>query len=233
MTAALASILLFLRHPAPGRVKSRLAAVLGDDAALELYRCFVLDILDAIELTGRHHRICVHPPDAIPAVSAWLGAHRSYLPQTGADLGERMEQAFRAEFTEGRERAILIGSDIPDLPALVLHEALDALDRHDAVIGPARDGGYYLIGFRREEFVPSIFRNIAWSRQDVFERTMAVFRRTRSPVHVLRQWQDVDTLEDLRDLRARSEGTLFSGSRTMACLADRKEMIIPEEEPHA
>lgn len=223
-------ILLFVKQPAAGQVKSRIGAVLGKDRALELYRNFVLDSLETVERTGIPFRVCIHPPDALPAASSWLGERRTYLPQTGTDLGMRMEQAFRAIFAEGVERAVLIGSDLPDLPVERLHEALRALETNDAVIGPARDGGYYLIGFRRDGLLPDIFRGITWGGPGVFERTMEVFRQAGTTVHVLPPWQDADTIQDLRDLIKRNEGTAFASSRTMRYLGTIKHRLADREE---
>lgn len=225
-------ILLFVKQPAPGQVKSRIGAVLGRDRALELYRNFVLDSLETVERTSIPFRVCVHPPDAIPEMAAWLGGDRTYLPQEGADLGQRMEQAFRAIFAQGVDRAALIGSDLPDLPIEILHQAMDALDRHEAVIGPARDGGYYLIGFRREGFLPGIFRGIELSVPDVLERTLGVFRKAGTTVHILPPWQDVDTIQDLRDLVTRNEQTAFAASRTMRYLGSIRDRLTDRKDHH-
>jgi len=134
-------------------------------------------------------------------------------------VGERMENAFRQAFTRGFSRVVLIGSDIPDLPSPLINEALAALRMHDAVIGPARDGGYYLIGFRNDTFFPAVFSGIAWSTGAVFRSTMQAFGKAGQRVHELPLWQDVDTIEDLKDLAARSRRSAFSSSRTMSFLA--------------
>jgi rSAM/selenodomain-associated transferase 1 len=223
------SILFFVKHPAAGNVKSRIAAAIGDDNALALYRDFILDMLDTIERTSIPCIVCVSPPDAVTAMSAWLGSRRTYLPQIGSDLGERMELAFRAIFAQGIDVAFLIGSDLPDLPGAILREAQGSLGTNEAVIGPAQDGGYYLIGFRKDAFLPDAFRDMTWSRPDVFERTMQVLRQKGLRTHTLPSWQDLDTLEDLRELERRSRGTGFSASRTMRRLASIiREQQVPE-----
>lgn len=218
--AGLVPILLFVKAPVTGRVKTRLAAAVGDDAALELYRSFVLDLLEILDSGGFAATVLFDPPDAADAVAAWLGRNRRYLPQQGHDLGERMKNAFQAVFGSGAPKAILIGSDLPDLRPQILIEALDALERHDAVIGPALDGGYYLIGFRDETFRPEVFRNVPWSTPDVFEITMRRFTNAGAQVHPLPQWRDVDTIEDLRDLYERNQGAAFERSRTMQALRE-------------
>jgi len=213
-------ILFFIKEPLKGQVKSRLAAVLGESIAVDLYRNFVLDTLGTIVQTAKPYRICVHPPDAIPAVAAWLGHQHQFMPQEGRDLGERMERAFEQIFADGYDRAILIGSDIPDLPSTLFSETFDALKESDAVIGPASDGGYYLIGFRKEAFVAEVFHDMPWSTSVVQEQTRRIFRQTGHNVHYLPLWSDVDTVDDLRALVERNTSTAFASARTMRYIGD-------------
>lgn len=208
-------ILLFVKAPFRDQVKTRLAAALGRDAALDLYRNFVLDILASIKTSGIPYGVCYYPPDSGETVKDWLGGHLRYMPQEGADVGERMEQAFRRAFSDGASRAVLIGSDIPDLPPALLLDAVGRLDRTSAVIGPAKDGGYYLIGFRNDAFFPGIFRGMEWSTDTVFSRTMRIFEQERREVSVLPSWRDVDTINDLKDLMNRNRNGAFSASGTM------------------
>ncbi len=217
-----ALILLFIKVPIKGRVKSRLASMLGDDAALEIYKNFVLDILDTIEKTGHPCIIFFHPPDARNAVTEWLGPGRDCLPQHGNDLGQRMADAFATIFKKGVTRAILIGSDLPDLPADFLTGAIQSLDDHDSVLGPARDGGYYLIGFRRDTFVPDVFHGIEWGGSRAFTETRRKLEQVKRSVYLVPEWRDVDTIEDLKDLMARNKKTVFSKSRTMKYLKETR-----------
>lgn len=219
------AILLFIKAPVRGQVKTRLAAVLGDDAALELYRNFVLDMVDTIESVGHPCTLCYTPPNAVDAVVEWLGDQRDYLAQDGRDLGERMANAFRALFSRGISRVVLVGSDLPDLPPAIFKEAFDALHTHDSVIGPASDGGYYLIGFRKETFLPDVFLDIAWSTNVVQEQTRKVFQRIGYRAHNLPQWRDVDTVEDLHALAERNVGMVFSSARTMRYIRGFKERL--------
>jgi len=210
-------------------VKSRLAVVLGQDAALELYRNFVLDILALIGKSGVRCRICYHPPGSGETVKNWLGGHLQYTPQEGNDIGERMERAFRRAFSEGASRAVLIGSDIPDLPPDLLLDAFGRLDRTGAVIGPAKDGGYYLIGFRNDAFFPGIFRGMEWSTDTVFSKTLQILEHEQREVSVLPTWQDVDTIDDLKDLMSRNRNGDFSASRTMNCLLSHNSKMDEAE----
>lgn|SRR5574341_178774 len=221
-------VLLFIKAPVKGQVKSRLAAAVGEEAAIELYQNFILDILDMVEKSSYPLSICVYPPGGVEKVSSWLGKERSCLPQKGGDLGERMGHALQQAFSEGRGRAVLIGSDIPDLPSGIIGEAFEALTTNDAVIGPATDGGYYLIGFNSHAFSPRFFRDIEWSTSGVFRETMNILRGASLRVHLMPQWHDVDTLDDLKELCARGRGQEFDKSRTMAYLRMHKNRLFSD-----
>ncbi len=220
-------ILLFIRVPAKGKIKSRLASAIGEDAALELYKNFVLDIIDTIDKSGYPLRIFFLPPDAGEALAGWLGRHHRYLPQDGNDLGENMERAFRRIFSEGFTSAVLVGSDIPDLTAAVFHEALESLMTDDVVLGPAADGGYYLIGCNKTTLLPYMFHGIAWGTNTVFRETLSILREAALRVHLVPEWQDVDTLDDLKALFERNRDTIFDKSRTMAYLKKNRDRIFP------
>jgi rSAM/selenodomain-associated transferase 1 len=223
-------ILLFIKAPVEGMVKSRLAGAIGEKTATELYKNFLLDGIEAVEKTGYPFKICVYPPEAETTAASWLGNRYVYLSQKGEDLGERMENAFHVCFSEGYERAILIGSDLPDLEPEVLHGALRSLDKSDVVIGPAFDGGYYLIGFTGKAFFPDLFRGIRWGANTVFGETMSILRASGLTVHQAPMWNDVDTVEDLQTLCSRSAGTAFDNSRTMTYLRKNKLMCCPTHE---
>ena len=211
-------VLLFVKSPEKGKVKSRLAAALGEETALELYRCFVIDTVDLLRRGRYPFRICYDPPDSEATITGWLGAAFRYRPQRGEDLGSRMKNAFIDAFSEGYKKALLIGSDIPDLENRVIVEALVSLDRHEAAIGPAADGGYYLIGFTRQSFLPGIFDGITWGTDSVFRDTMGILHESGSSVHVLPAWRDIDSLDDLRALVFRNADTGFKKSATMKYL---------------
>jgi len=210
------SVILFVRAPERGKVKSRLAAAIGERMALEIYKGFVLDIMETLKRGHYPFRIFFSPRNAEDRVTNWLGRDCMYSPQRGSDIGKKMENAFVQSFSEGSERVVLIGSDIPDLPNSIIHRAFSSLDKSDAVLGPASDGGYYLIGFKKTSFFPDVFHGIPWSTPSVYRETTEVFRRSNYRVHILRQWNDVDTLDDLRALFSRNKDTDFRASRSMS-----------------
>lgn len=210
------SVILFVRSPERGKVKSRLAAAVGRKMALEIYKGFVLDILETLRRGRYPFRIFFYPGNSGERMIKWLGKDFMYSPQRGSDIGKKMGNAFVQSFSEGSERVVLIGSDIPDIPNSVIHKAFSSLDKSDAVLGPASDGGYYLIGFKNGSFLPDVFHGIPWSTPSVYRETTEVFRRSNYRVHILRQWNDVDTLDDLRALFTRNQDTDFRASRSMS-----------------
>jgi hypothetical protein len=217
-------VILFVKAPEMGQVKTRLASSLGGERVLDLYRCFVEDTLAMLVRGGFRLFIFFAPPASRSHIAAWLGERYALIPQNGEDLGERMRNAFQKTFAMGFDAALILGSDSPDLPDRIIDEALAALEDHDAVLGPARDGGYYLIGFRKESFLPRTFQGIPWSTRDVFARTMAILKEAGLGVYILPLWQDVDSVEDLRSLAMRNIGTAFGKSSTMTWIGKAHEV---------
>jgi len=192
-------LLLFVRLPEKGRVKTRLARTIGEETALALYRCLVADSLSLARRAGFPTTVFFLPKARSREVPLELGKEFPCLPQKGHDLGERMCGAFRTAFSDARE-AVLMGSDIPDLPAPFLNEAFESLRQHEAVIGPALDGGYYLIGFSSGAFLPAPFSGMEWGGPSVFRSTLNVLKGKGLRVHVLPPWRDVDEYADLKAL---------------------------------
>lgn len=211
-------VLFFIKYPIKGQVKTRLSAELGTDIVVELYGQFILDTLSTLQQLNVPFRICYHPDSAKEKLIEWLGGQYSYMAQSGANLGQRMKNAFAKTFNDDFSRAVIIGSDIPDLPADFLIQALHALESNDAVIGRCTDGGYYLIGFSQARFLPEAFDDILWSTNSVFKQTLDVLNRHLYRVYILPQWYDVDTLADLNGLLARNRNTNFNRSKTFAFL---------------
>jgi rSAM/selenodomain-associated transferase 2/rSAM/selenodomain-associated transferase 1 len=193
-------LIFFVKSPEPGAVKTRLSAEIGRDLAVELYKDIGARSLKAVEGGSYDIRIAFYPPDKAAEVKAWLGEGRKYFPQAGADLGRRMENAFKSAFSDGAEYAVLTGSDIPDLSGSIIEEAFSMLNDTGAVIGPAKDGGYYLIGFSRQGFLSEVFDGIRWGGDSVFADTMAAFRRAGAggaEPHILPELTDIDRAEDI------------------------------------
>jgi rSAM/selenodomain-associated transferase 1 len=190
------AVLVFVRAPLLGTVKTRLAATLGDQAALRIYRRLAEHaVLQAAALPGASIRIHHTPADAGDDVRRWLAADAAYLPQDPGDLGDRLRTAFGQAFAAGHAPVVVIGSDLPDLTTAHLHDALAALDVADAVIGPARDGGYWLLSLRRP--LDGVFDGIPWSTDTVFAHTLHRLRAAGVEPAIIDELADVDEAADL------------------------------------
>jgi rSAM/selenodomain-associated transferase 1 len=218
-------MLLMVKYPLEGMVKQRLVSSIGDVAATELYRDFVLDLLDTMGTTGIPHIVLFYPPDALQDFRDWLGPDRGFLPQKGEDHRSRLRNGFEDAFQMGFARVIETVSDSPDIPAGYLLEAEAALGAKDAVIGPAIDGGFNVIGFRKEGFLREVFDDVPWSSDATFREVMRNLERAGRSVHTLRPWGDVDSIMDLRRMAAGSPNPLFGRSRTMGFLRGHPDLL--------
>ncbi len=188
-------LLIFLKAPRQGAVKTRLAESLGAEHATDIYRGLVERQLRSIP-PGWNVEIHFSPADAEPEMRAWLGPAHEFRPQTEGDLGARMQQAFDAAFARQAEPVIAIGGDCPTLDASTLIEAASRLTRADVVLGPAQDGGYYLIGLGRP--APQLFDDVPWSTAKVFALTLARARAHGLSREVLMPQPNVDDLPSYR-----------------------------------
>lgn len=191
------ALLLFARYPFAGDVKTRLAAGIGAGNARRLYSCFLKDMAAQLRLVDAEVFVFYAPASAGPEVREYFPGFEC-LPQEGAALGDRMRNAFRAVFDKGITRAVVIGSDLPGLEAGRIREAFEHLEQGPAVIGPALDGGYYLLGLREESFAGRLFENISWGSPAVLAQTLQRFRELDVAPAVLGSLSDIDDLEDLR-----------------------------------
>ncbi len=191
-------LILFTRWPQPGRAKTRLIPALGPAGAAEVQRRLTEGTLArALEFVQRHPtRLELRGEGADPAAfRRWLGLAPLIRPQDSGDLGRRMDLALTRALAEGEERAVLIGSDCPGLTPEILAMSLAALADHDLVLGPAQDGGYYLVGLRRP--APEIFRGIAWGSDRVLRQTLNRASELGLRVALLPELADLDRPEDL------------------------------------
>jgi rSAM/selenodomain-associated transferase 1 len=198
---------LFVKQPVPGRVKTRLAADLGAERAAELYAAFVTDLADRYRTTA-DRRILGFTPNNTPAREHFdhlAQTDFTLWPQPDVSLGERMQAFFASQFDAGAERVVLIGSDSPSLPVAIVEDAFEQLAEADVVLGPATDGGYYLIGQRRlvgqSQASRPIFDDIDWSESRVLMQTVERVAGCNASLSLLTPWYDIDTQDDLALLR--------------------------------
>ncbi len=195
-------LIIFTRYPEPGKTKTRLIPALGAEGAANLQRKLteetvakarqlssVFPISVEVRFTGGNWQL----------MESWLGSDLNYQEQDGGDLGDRMrlafETTFKKAFNSGIQRAVIIGTDCPGLNGEILQQAFENLEENDLVLGPAEDGGYYLIGLGRS--IPELFRGINWGTAEVREKTVAIAQSLHLAISYLPQLPDLDRPEDL------------------------------------
>jgi hypothetical protein len=191
-------LIIFTRYPEPGKTKTRLIPALGPERAAILQQRMTEHTLAQAQLLQANSAIALEvrfTGGDRYLMRSWLGSELAYRSQGEGDLGQRMTQAFQFAFRAGMERVVVVGIDCPDLDAIILSKAFQELQRHDLVLGPATDGGYYLIGLRR--FVPELFQDIAWSTERVWQQTIAIAQQHHLSIGSLPPLDDVDRPEDL------------------------------------
>jgi rSAM/selenodomain-associated transferase 1 len=197
------ALAIFCKTPERGFVKTRLAASVGEQKALEIY-------LDLLKITDEETRLFSSSrylfltsaiEDSIEKMRSTLqeqdlftASKTSFISQQGEDLGERMNLAFKS-LLKNHESVVLIGCDLPELTSTIITQAFEALQNNDLVLGPSYDGGYYLIGLNKVQ--SDLFKGISWSTEKVLKQTLERAQQLSLKVQLLDRLQDIDTLEDL------------------------------------
>ncbi len=204
-------LVIFAKYPIPGTVKTRLAAQIGAEPAAKLYSRFIEHILDTMTRRRIAEKVvvAVTPPDSVNRFARrFPGADRYEAQLPDDDLGKRMLAVFQEASNMHVKKTVIIGTDSPTLPANYVLEAFSMLESHDVVLGPAKDGGYYLIGAKKPH--PELFEDIPWSTARVLEKTIAALDRLRLRYVLLPEYFDVDEIADLHQLY-RMAPEIFSG----------------------
>ncbi len=189
------ALLVFIKLPTAGRVKTRLQPELSPALAARLYRAMVDDVFTTLERPGRWDLVAFFsPPERERAFREWLPGSVRLAPQSGADLGERLANAFEWSHAQGHSRTIIVGTDMPTLGSDVLSGAFEALERAEVVLGPSTDGGYYLVGLNEPR--PEFFADVDWSTSGVLEQTVARVDAGGATYHLLPEGTDIDTWQD-------------------------------------
>lgn len=185
--------MIFIKNPLPGKVKTRLAREVGNDRALAVYR-WLLDITRKAATDVQVNRWLWYS-DMVPAHDEWSESDFEKWQQASGHLGERMRAAFRQAFRQNFGPVVIIGSDCPDMSTALIQRAFEELQTNDVVLGPARDGGYYLLGMRRYF---DLFHKVPWSTGEVLATTRSQLRALRLGWSELPVRDDLDTAEDLK-----------------------------------
>jgi len=200
-------LIVFAREPLYGKVKTRLAASLGDQLATRLYENMLQEVLKTTLQLSAIETIVFWAceEEALPMLAERYQCNSR--SQSRGNLGQRMQAAFAEMFADGYDVCCIIGSDAPDLPTSYILEAYRQLEMQhcDAVFGPSRDGGYYLLGLR--QVWPTLFMNISWSSSEVLEQSLTAAKGAGVLTALLPEWQDIDTVADLRAYQERNQGS--------------------------
>ncbi|MDY6855234.1 MAG: TIGR04282 family arsenosugar biosynthesis glycosyltransferase [Thermodesulfobacteriota bacterium] len=221
-------LIVFTRYPEPGKTKTRLIPVLGPEGACELHRCMAEDTMKwALQLKRGHmaNLEVRYNRGTDLLMKEWLGEDVWYRNQGDGDLGKRMSRAFKEAFQSKMESVIIVGTDCLDLGVDIVNSAFTMLTKIDAVIGPAKDGGYYLIGFRADTFLPETFEGIHWGAKTVLQETIKILKFTGCTVHLLKERGDVDRFFDLKELFHRGCDTRFSALKTISFLRKHERIF--------
>ena len=235
------ALVIFMKAPRSGAVKTRMIPWLSPEEAADLYCALIQDTAAiASQVAGATTHIAFTPADAQPVLRELIDDETiQWFLQQGDDLGDRLKLAFQKIFHEGWERAVIIGSDSPLLPPGYIEQAFDALNSVDVVLGPASDGGYYLIGLARSARVLScyhhIFDHITWSTEKVYEQTVQAIRQYDLSQSDLNTWGDVDQKADLiriaveiQILREQGEKILGSNTEQILKVLQKKSKLVIE-----
>lgn len=187
-------LLIFTKNPELGKCKTRLAKSIGDEAALSIYKHLLQHTAHVSQQINSDKQV-FYSKEIIQEDDFDSNLFQKKLQQ-GKDLGIRMSNAFAEAFQEGYQKVIIIGSDLYDLHSETIEEAFQNLDTHEVVIGPAKDGGYYLLGMK--SFIPEIFQQKKWSTATVLQDTLADLKSKK--VTLLATKNDIDTFEDIKGI---------------------------------
>ena len=189
------TLIIFIKNPKLGKVKTRLAATVGDEKALSIYKK-LLDFTQKLAIPLPCERMLFYS-DKIETTDNWSNVFFKKNKQYGSDLGERMKNAFQKALLTSK-KAVIIGSDCAELTKEILENAFKALEENDFVIGPAEDGGYYLIGMNY--FEPTVFENMNWSTEEVLPKTLEKIAQLEKKVALLPTLSDTDNEEDWKKI---------------------------------
>ncbi len=204
------TLIIFLKYPEAGKVKTRLAKDVGALRAAEIYSEMSKEIIENLLDAGSYRTIIFYdPPEKENEIRNWLGDKQCPItPQAGETLGDKMADAFAQVFSSGSDKAVIIGTDCVDVSSKTITQAISSLNNVDVVLGPAEDGGYYLLGLNSH--MPEIFREIEWSTDRVLNQTLERIKEKKLNYELLKTLKDIDTLDDL-NAQTRSFGRTAEG----------------------
>lgn len=196
MNSAKNALLIFIKAPLLGEIKTRLQPELSPEISLQIFKAMGKDLVDHFS-RSEYFDLYIHywPENALREMRLWLGKDLNYVPQRGADLGEKLKNAFTDSFRQDYQKVSIIGSDLPTIAEKDIVEAFEKLDSFDVVLGPAKDGGYYLVALK--ELHPQLFEKVEWSTEYVLKQTLLRITRQDLSVYQMGRQRDIDTYKDV------------------------------------
>lgn len=206
------AIIVFVKYPEKGKVKTRLASSTSETFATEFYNKIVKYIAGVLEKINSSTDIFIFysPIDDVNKIISWIGNDYLFFEQEGNDLGEKMSNAFKLVFSKEYRYATIIGSDIPDINSSKILAAFEALEKNDVVISPSIDGGYSMLGMNN--YYPELFNNITWSTNSVFEKTEQKVKESKLKLNILPILNDIDTEDELKLWMKKSKNNQLKNS---------------------
>jgi len=205
------SLILFVKYPEEGKVKSRLGKTIGFERATKIYTQLAEHSFNEAKKLSKISRYLFFANEKNRnKITNWVGLGFSYYPQSDGDLGTKMKSAFYKVIAKGSNKTLIIGSDLPDISKSLISKGFRDLDRNDIVIGPSKDGGYYLLGMKK--FYPELFSGIDWSTEQVLEQTLEKANSLNLSVSLLKELNDIDTIDDLNEWQIKEHKSEDSNS---------------------
>ena len=193
------ALIIFARYPVLSKVKTRLASSFGEEFALDFYKKCSKHLFEIIEQNQKKiftSLLFCSEKDELNKMKTWVGSGFEFYYQEDSDLGERMSNAFKKSFALGAEKAVIIGTDVPDISIDLIIRSFDLLDKKDIVIGPSTDGGYYLLAMKKPN--NNIFTGINWSTESVLDQTINRINEDNFSFAKLEQLHDIDDEHSLK-----------------------------------
>ena len=191
------ALIIFVKFPEHGKVKTRLARTIGNEKALQFYTLCSHNIFDEVNKLSENIDVYIFfsEKEDKQKIKEWITHDFKFKHQINSDLGSRMKSAFVTVLEKGYSKAVIIGTDVPDMSLEVVNKAFAYLEKFDVVVGPSNDGGYYLLGMRK--LIPELFTGIKWSTQEVYQKTIIKLLKLSMNSKVLPVLIDIDTEDDL------------------------------------
>lgn len=219
-------LIIFAKEPVPGHVKNRLSSVIGEDHAAALYKAFLKDTYALTHFIPVHFRILAYESfGGIPQYLYSTFPHFVFYPQHGDDMGARIQDAVVYARHMGAEHVVIMGVESPTMPHELIAESFERLKHHDFVLGPRRDGGFYLIGMN--DFDSCVFKEVEWGSDRVFLQIKDNIEEIGKTYYVLCNWYDIDRIEDLKQFK---QGSFSSTAERTSAVIDALFHDLPKKE---